>query len=138
MGIAIDSSGSPVNTTLTFPSVPLSLAVSGLYILAACQDGVYVYDRTTAAWAQTLPYPEGAVPAPGQPVLCAANFSGSCIAIAGLRKVWACSALKHPVQDDCRIRLPASPACYGQYQWLCLIIAQLRQMRSFPCSHSVF
>ena len=110
MGIAIDSSGSPVNTTLTFPSVPLSLAVSGLYILAACQDGVYVYDRTTAAWAQTLPYPEGAVPAPGQPVICAANSSGSCIAIAGLRKVWACSAFKHPVQVDRRIGLPAPVA----------------------------
>ena len=118
MGIAIDSSGSPVNTTLAFPSVPLSLAVSGLYILAACQDGVHVYDRTTAAWAQTLPYPEGAVPAPGQPVICAANSSGSCIAIAGLRKVRACSALKRPVQDDRHMCWPASPACYGQYRWL--------------------
>ena len=118
VGIAIDSSGSPVNTTLTFPSAPLSLAVSGLYILAACQDGVQVYDRTTAACAQTLPYPEGAVPAPGQPVICAANSSGSCIAIAGLRKVWACSALKRSVQDDCRTCLPASSAYHGQYQWL--------------------
>ena len=87
VGVVINDAGQPAQSALTFPSTPIALAASGLYILAACADGVHVYDRTSAAWVQSLPYPEGALPSPGQPIHTAYNNKGSCVLFAGLQKV---------------------------------------------------
>ena len=56
-------------------------------MLAACREGVHVYDRTSGAWVQSLPYPGGLAVAPGQPVTTASNPNGDCVLVAGLRKV---------------------------------------------------
>ena len=79
--------GQPAQSALTFPSTPIALAASGLYILAACLDGVHVYDRTSSAWVQSLPYPSGVVPSPGQSITTAYNVKGSCVLFSGLHKV---------------------------------------------------
>ena len=87
IGVLIDDTGHPAQSALTFPSTPIALAASGLYILAACQDGIHVYDRTSAAWVQSLPYPAGVVPSPGQTVVTAYNNKGTCVLFAGQQKV---------------------------------------------------
>ena len=87
LGVLIDDTGHPAQSALTFPSTPIALAASGLYILAACQDGIHVYDRTSAAWVQSLPYPAGVVPSPGQTVVTAYNNKGTCVLFAGQQKV---------------------------------------------------
>ena len=76
----INDAGQPAQSALSFPSTPIALAASGLYILAACADGVHVYDRTSAAWVQSLPYP-------GQSIIAAYTNKGSCVLFSGLQKV---------------------------------------------------
>lgn len=87
VGIVTDSRGHPTHSALAFPTTPSALAVSGIYVLAACADGLYAYDRATSAWVQSLPYPGGVRTAPGQQLSSAQNASGSCVLIAGYRKV---------------------------------------------------
>ena len=87
VGIVTDSRGHPTHSALAFPSTPSALAVSGIYVLAACADGLHAYDRATSAWVQSLPYPGGVRAAPGQQLSSAQNGSGSCVLIAGFRKV---------------------------------------------------
>ena len=87
VGVVINDTGQPAQSALTFPSTPIALAASGLYILAACTDGVHVYDRTSSAWVQSLPYPPGIVPSPGQSITTAYNTKGSCVLFSGLHKV---------------------------------------------------
>ena len=87
IGVLIDDTGQPAQSALTFPSTPIALAASGLYILAACQDGIHVYERTSAAWVQSLAYPAGVVPSPGQTVVTAYNTKGNCVLFAGQQKV---------------------------------------------------
>jgi len=87
VGIVTDSRGHPTHSALAFPSTPSALAVSGMYVLAACADGLHAYDRATSAWVQRLPYPGGVRTAPGQQLSSAQNLSGSCVLIAGYRKV---------------------------------------------------
>ena len=87
MGIVTDEAGHPAHSALTFPSTPAALAASEIYVLAACADGVHVYDRTTAAWVQSLPYPDGLRTAPGQQLYSAHNPSGSVVLVAGYRRV---------------------------------------------------
>ena len=87
VGIVTDSKGHPTHSALAFPSTPSALAVSGIYVLAACADGLHAYDRATSAWVQSLPYPGGVRTAPGQQLSSAQNASGSCVLIAGFRKV---------------------------------------------------
>lgn len=87
VGVVINDSGQPAQSALTFPSTPIALAASGLYILAACTDGVHVYDRTSASWVQSLPYPPGVTPSPGQSIITAYNNKGSCVLFSGLQKV---------------------------------------------------
>ena len=87
VGIVTDSRGHPTHSALAFPSTPSALAVSGIYVLAACADGLHAYDRATSAWVQSLPYPGGVRTAPGQQLSSAQNPSGSCVLIAGYRKV---------------------------------------------------
>lgn len=86
-GIVVDKHGSPTGPALTLPPGVPGLASSGLYVVAACADGVHIYDRTTSAWAQSLPYPGGMRAAPGQQLLVAQNVKGSCVLVAGYRKV---------------------------------------------------
>ncbi|BDA48080.1 Transforming growth factor-beta receptor-associated protein [Coccomyxa sp. Obi] len=88
VGIVTDEAGQPAQSALTFPSTPAALAASEIYVLAACADGVHVYDRTTAAWVQSLPYPGGLRTAPGQQLYTAHNPSGSVVLVAGYRRVW--------------------------------------------------
>ncbi|KAK9806735.1 hypothetical protein WJX72_000925 [[Myrmecia] bisecta] len=88
VGIVIDASGHPTHSALTFPSAPTALAVAGLYVLAACEEGVHIYERSTASWVQSLPYPDGLRPAPGQQLLTAHNLKGTCVLVAGFRKIW--------------------------------------------------
>lgn len=87
VGVVINDTGQPAQSALTFPSTPIALAASGLYILAACADGVHVYDRTSSAWVQSLPYPSGIVPSPGQSITTAYNTKGTCVLFSGLHKV---------------------------------------------------
>ncbi len=87
VGIVTDEAGQPAQSALTFPSTPAALAASEIYVLAACADGVHVYDRTTAAWVQSLPYPDGLRTAPGQQLYTAHNPSGSVVLVAGYRRV---------------------------------------------------
>ena len=87
VGIVTDVRGHPTHSALAFPTTPCALAVSGIYVLAACADGLHAYDRATSAWVQSLPYPGGARTAPGQQLSSAQNASGSCVLIAGYRKV---------------------------------------------------
>ncbi|KAL3142970.1 hypothetical protein ABBQ38_003253 [Trebouxia sp. C0009 RCD-2024] len=87
VGVVINDTGQPAQSALTFPSTPIALAASGLYILAACTDGVHIYDRTSSAWVQSLPYPSGIVPSPGQSITTAYNTKGSCVLFSGLYKV---------------------------------------------------
>lgn len=87
VGIVTDESGQPAQSAMTFPSTPAALAASEIYVLAACVDGVHVYDRSTAAWVQSLPYPEGLRTAPGQQLYTAHNPSGSVVLVAGYRRV---------------------------------------------------
>lgn len=89
MGIVTDEAGQPAQSALTFPSTPAALAASEIYVLAACADAVHVYDRTTAAWVQSLPYPGGLRTAPGQQLYTAHNPSGSVVLVAGYRRVRA-------------------------------------------------
>lgn len=86
-GIIIDKQGAPTGTALTFPAPAPILASAAMYVLAACADGVHVYDRTTADWVQSLAYPGGLKAAPGQHLAVAQNVKGSCILVAGYRKV---------------------------------------------------
>ena len=88
VGIVTDSTGHPTHSALAFPSTPSALAVSGIYVLAACADGLHAYDRATSAWVQSLPYPGGLRTAPGQQLSSAQNANGSCVLVAGFRKVW--------------------------------------------------
>lgn len=94
VGVVINDSGQPAQSALTFPSTPIALAASGLYILAACTDGVHVYDRTSASWVQSLPYPPGVTPSPGQSIITAYNNKGSCVLFSGLQKVSLCANLQ--------------------------------------------
>ena len=87
VGIVTDVRGHPTHSALAFPTTPCALAVSGIYVLAACADGLYAYDRASSAWVQSLPYPGGVRTAPGQQLSSAQNASGSCVLIAGYRKV---------------------------------------------------
>ena len=87
VGVIINDSGQPAQSALSFPSTPIALAASGLYILAACADGVHVYDRTSAAWVQSLPYP-GVTASPGQSIIAAYTNKGSCVLFSGLQKVY--------------------------------------------------
>ena len=50
---------------------------------------MHVYDRTSSAWVQSLPYPSGVVPSPGQSITTAYNTKGSCVLFSGLYKVSA-------------------------------------------------
>lgn len=86
MGIVTNEAGHPAQSALTFPSAPSALATAGIYVLAACSDGVHVYDRTSAAWVQSLPYPDGLRTAPGQQLCSAQNPNGSIVLVAGYRK----------------------------------------------------
>ncbi|KAK9839815.1 hypothetical protein WJX81_003522 [Elliptochloris bilobata] len=87
-GIVVDAQGRPATSALTFPDTPLALAAAGIYVLAACADAVHVYDRTAAAWVQTLPYLGNARAAPGQQLASAQGARGACVLIAGFRRVW--------------------------------------------------
>ena len=84
--------GQPTASALTFPSPPLALAAAGTYVLAACQDGVHIYDQASSSWVQSLPFPPDAQPAPGQQLAAAHNATGSCILVAGYRRVRWCPA----------------------------------------------
>ena len=82
----VDAQGRPATSALTFPATPLALAAAGIYVLAACADAVHVYDRTAAAWVQTLPYLGGARAAPGQQLASAQGARGAAVLIAGFRR----------------------------------------------------
>lgn len=103
VGVVINDTGQPAQSALTFPSTPIALAASGLYILAACTDGVHIYDRTSSAWVQSLPYPSGVVPSPGQSITTAYNTKGSCVLFSGLHKVSIImpASLRLPTPTDC-------------------------------------
>ena len=94
-----DVRGHPTHSALAFPTTPCALAVSGIYVLAACADGLHAYDRATSAWVQSLPYPGGARTAPGQQLSSAQNASGSCVLIAGYRKVCVKTAIAKSLPD---------------------------------------
>ena len=103
VGVVINDTGQPAQSALTFPSTPIALAASGIYILAACTDGVHIYDRTSSAWVQSLPYPSGIAPSPGQSITTAYNTKGSCVLFSGLYKVRTImpASLRLPVPADC-------------------------------------
>lgn len=88
-GIFVNRAGQPTGTALTFPTTPGAIAAAGMHVLAACTDAMHVYDRTSAVLVQSLPYLEGAQPTPGQRLLTSHDPRGSCICLAGLRKVRA-------------------------------------------------
>ena len=83
----VDASGSPASSALSFPALPAALASAGFYVVTAGDQGLAVFDRSSGECVQQLPYGEGIVAAPGQQVLAADDAHGSCIAIAGNRKV---------------------------------------------------
>lgn len=88
-GIFINSSGQPTGTALTFPTTPGAIVAAGAHVLAACTDGMHVYDRAAAAHVQSLPWLEGSQPSPGQRLLTGHDPKGACICLAGMRKVSA-------------------------------------------------
>ena len=83
----VDASGSPASSALSFPALPAALASAGFYVISAGDQGLAVFERSSGDCVQQLPYGEGIVAAPGQQVLAADDVHGSCIAIAGNRKV---------------------------------------------------
>ena len=87
MGLVVNSSGNPTGSALTFLAMPVALAAAGIYVVAAAEDGLAVFDRLSGECVQQLSYGAGVVAAPGQQVLTADDASGSCIAIAGRRVV---------------------------------------------------
>jgi hypothetical protein len=89
VGIVVDAEGRPASSALTFPDAPLALAAAGIYVLAACADGVHVYDRGAAAWVQSLPFPGGLRAAPGQQLCAAQSARGACVLVAGFRRARA-------------------------------------------------
>ncbi|KAK9804448.1 hypothetical protein WJX73_002374 [Symbiochloris irregularis] len=87
-GVFVNALGQPTGTALTFPTAPGAIMAAGEHVLAACSDAMHIYNRATAAHVQSLPWLEGTQPNPGQRLLAASDPSGSCICLAGLRKVW--------------------------------------------------
>lgn len=83
----MDAAGHPASSALSFHATPAALASAGLYVVTAGDEGLAVFERSTGECVQQLPYGEGIVAAPGQHILAADNAHGSCIAIAGNRKV---------------------------------------------------
>lgn len=83
----MDAAGHPASSALSFHATPAALASAGLYVITAGDEGLAVFERSTGECVQQLPYGEGIVAAPGQHILAADNAHGSCIAIAGNRKV---------------------------------------------------
>lgn len=118
VGVIINVTGQPAQSALTFPSTPIALAASGLYILAACTDAVHIYDRTSSAWVQSLPYPPGIVPSPGQSIATAYNTKGSCVLFSGLYKVGTLMPTKHPLPP---LALPPTPPLKNQHPYACTL-----------------
>ena len=87
VGLIVDSVGTPTGSALTFLAMPVALAAAGIYVVAAAEDGLAVFDRLSGECVQQLAYGEDVVAAPGQQVLTADDAGGSCIAVAGRRVV---------------------------------------------------
>ena len=86
----MDERGAPTQSALTFPEAPYALAAAGgAHVLAACGEGVHVYELRGGGggWVQALPWPGGVRAAPGQQLAAAANPRGSVVLLAGYRKV---------------------------------------------------
>lgn len=87
MGLVVDAAGQPASSALSFHAAPAALASAGLYVVTAGNEGLSVFERSSGECVQQLPYGDGIVAAPNQQVLAADDACGSCIAIAGNRKV---------------------------------------------------
>ena len=87
VGLVVDTAGQPASSALSFHAAPAALAAAGPYVVTAGDVGLAVFERSSGECVQQLPYGEGIVAAPGQQVLAADVACGSCIAIAGNRKV---------------------------------------------------
>ena len=59
----------------------------GDHVLAACQEGMHCVHWPTAALVQTLEFPPDARPSPGQLLHVAQTASGTCMCLAGYRRV---------------------------------------------------
>ena len=66
---------------------PGAVGVVGEYVLAACQEGMHCLHWPSATLVQTLPFPPDARPSPGQLLHTAQTASGSCMCLAGYRRV---------------------------------------------------
>ncbi len=86
----VDGAGTPTGSALTFLAMPAALAAAGIYVVAAAEDGLAVFDRLSGECVQQMTYGAGIVAAPGQQVLTADDAGGSCIAVAGRRVVRCC------------------------------------------------
>ena len=87
VGLVVNSAGTPTGSALTFLAMPAALAAAGIYVVAAAEDGLTVFDRLSGECVQQLSYGAGIVAAPGQQVLMADDAGGSCVAVAGRRVV---------------------------------------------------
>lgn len=68
---------------LQLPLPPLALASAGLFLVAVCDDGVYVFDRSTSRQVQQVPYAhDDTYTGLLQRLPAAADSSGQCICIA--------------------------------------------------------
>lgn len=114
VGLVVDASGSPASSALSFPALPAALASAGFYVVTAGDQGLAVFERSSGDCVQQLPYGEGIVVAPGQQVLAADDVHGSCIAIAGNRKVGHPPSPAQGCRQSCDLGDPCHAGRKGQ------------------------
>jgi hypothetical protein len=93
VAVVVDAGGEPVGNPLSLEGLPpvRALGAGAGFVVAACEDGMHVFDPGTGARAQSLPYGADASPAPGQPIFAASGGgpAAGCVVVAGRHKVWA-------------------------------------------------
>ena len=97
-GILVDPSGTPVGSALRLEGLatPRALATSGSYVLAACEDGIHVFDCGPAGGGgevQQLSYGGGLRPLPGERA--GGRLLGGCVGSRRVAPGWlpACTCL---------------------------------------------
>lgn len=77
------STGAAVREPLQLPLPPLALASAGLFVVAVCDDGVYVFDRNSSRQVQQMEYAhDDAYVGLTQRLPAAADAGGRCICLA--------------------------------------------------------
>lgn len=87
VGVVVNARGEPAAASLTFPVAPSALAFAGGFCMAANSSSVYIFDLSTSELVQTIEFPPSFQQPIQQQLLTARDAQGSCILIAGFRRV---------------------------------------------------